>query len=204
MRAVDAPGDLGTPDAADAVVRAAAEGLDGLDVVVANAGIIRPGRLLDTDLADYEETFAVNTRATWLLARAADPWLRETRGAFVAVSSIAARHPLPALGAYSASKAAVSAMVRQLALEWAPAGVRAASVSPGMILTPLSPAAHDAELREARAGRIPLGRMGAPEDVADAVAFLVGEGASYVTGVDLLVDGGVHDVLMPYATGLRG
>ena len=103
--------------------------------------------LATLDVADWDRVFAVDARATWLLARSARAALAKRRGTIVAVASVSAHYPFPGLGAYSPAKAALVMLCRQLAQEWAPDGIRVNSVSPGLIRTPLTePIYRDAEL----------------------------------------------------------
>jgi glucose 1-dehydrogenase len=185
-------GDMGDPEAPARVVAEAVERLGGLDAVVSNAGINRPGALLACALEDWDRMFAVNTRATWLLSRAAHPVLARSRGAIVAVASMSGSHAHANLGAYGPSKAALIMLVRVLAQELGPHGIRVNAVSPGMVRTGMTARVYaDPELAAARDALVPLGRVAAPEDVADVVAFLLGADARYVTGHDLVVDGGL-------------
>src|SRR5690606_25598870 len=130
-------------------------------------------RLTDLSVDDFDAAFAVNTRATFLLAQAAHPHLVASTGSMVVTGSMAGSDPAP-FAAYSATKAAVLMIVRVLAREWGPDGVRINAISPGMIMTPMSPARNDEEMRKGREGRIPLRRMGDPDDIAGVVAFLLG------------------------------
>ncbi|OWW19544.1 SDR family NAD(P)-dependent oxidoreductase [Noviherbaspirillum denitrificans] len=166
----------------------------GLDALVSNAGITRPAPLADQTVEDWDTVFSVNTRATWLLARAARKALAESRGAIVAVASMSGMYPHPGYGAYSASKAALLMLCRQLAQEWAADGIRVNTVSPGMIRTPLTERVYqNEEVAARREAMVPLGRIGRPEDIARAVAYLLGDHAAYVTGENLRVDGGLCD-----------
>jgi NAD(P)-dependent dehydrogenase (short-subunit alcohol dehydrogenase family) len=167
--------------------------------------------LEELDLDTYERTFAVNTRATWLLGKAAFPALRESRGAIVATASISATQPTPPLGMYSASKAALLMIVRQMALEWGRHGIRANCVSPGPTDTGLTRNSFgDPDNAAARANRAhreqttPLRKIARAEDIAEAVLFLAGPRAAHVTGVDLPVDGGISVAVMPLAAGTAG
>ena len=99
--------DLADPTAGARVAAAAGERLGGLDALISNAGVVGTSALVDLPLEEWERTFAVNVRATWLLARSADPLLAEAHGALVATASIAAREPAPPMGAYGPSKAAL-------------------------------------------------------------------------------------------------
>ena len=197
--------DLASQEAGTTVAAAAAERLGGVDVLVSNAGIAI-GELFETlPLEVWDKTFAVNTRATFLLAQALRPLLAASRGCLVATASVSASQPTPPIGAYSASKAALVMLVRQLAYEWGPDGIRCNCVSPGTVHTGLTDATYsNPELRADRASKIPLRRIGTPEDIAAAVSFLAGPDAGYVTGIDLAVDGGLQTVLMPAVRGIVG
>lgn len=194
--AVSLAGDLADPAFCELAVARAADAMGGIDGIASNAGAMKGAPLRDLTVADFDYLFAVNTRPTWLLGRAAHPYLKESGGAIVATGSIAAEHPAPPLGTYSASKAALLMLVRQMALEWGPDGIRVNCVSPGPTLTPLV-AGYDEERKAQRARKIPLGRMGVPEQVADAILFLIGPAAAHITGQNLVVDGGLGSALMP-------
>lgn len=197
--------DVSSSGTGEVVATKARELLGGLDVLVSNAGVATQAMLDELPVEEYERTFAVNTRATWLLAKALHPLLRDSRGALVATASVAAEQPTAPMGAYSASKAALVMLVRQLAYEWGPDGIRCNCVSPGMVHTGMTDRSYsDPELRAERASRVPLRRIGEPEDVAGAIAFLAGPDAAYVSGVNLAVDGGVQTSLMPAIRGLVG
>jgi NAD(P)-dependent dehydrogenase (short-subunit alcohol dehydrogenase family) len=113
-------------------------------------------------------------------------------GAIVNVTSMNGVAPGPNAGAYGSTKAGVALLTQQMALEWGPQGVRVNAVAPGLIDGGMSaPIYADPEMRKARESKVPLGRLGLPEDVARAVLFLASDDAAYVTGQNLLVDGGV-------------
>jgi NAD(P)-dependent dehydrogenase (short-subunit alcohol dehydrogenase family) len=163
------------------------------DVLVNNAGIkTQPLPLEDMPLQDWDAVFAVNVRAAFLCARALAPaMLLQTRGSIVNVASVGARMPTR-VGAYAASKAALCGLTRQMAAEWGPRGVRANTVSPGMVRTPMSDNHYrDDDRVRARLALLPVRRFGNPFDIADAVAFLASDASMFITGHDLLVDGGL-------------
>jgi len=167
-------------------------------VLVNNAGIIGRGQLLDVPLDEWSRVFAVNVTGYLLCAREfGRDMLERGHGSIVHVSSICGTHPYAGAGAYSASKAAVSMMSRQLAVEWAGLGVRSNAVGPGLIRTPMTEASYvDDASREAREDLVPAGRVGTPQDIADAVAWFASDRSAYVTGQEILVDGGLHASLL--------
>src|SRR5436190_901468 len=133
---------------------------------------------------------AVDTRATWLLAKAAHPALAASRGAIVAVGSMSGSHPHANLGAYGPSKAAVIMLVQVLAQELGADGIRVNAVSPGMVRTGMTAKVYaDERITAERNALVPLGRVATPEDIADVIAFLVWPDARFVNGHDLVVDG---------------
>lgn len=188
-------GNLADPQVPGRAVQAAKDSFGGLDVLVSNAGILRRGSLLETSLEDYDLTFAVNTRATWLLSKAAYPLLAASKGCLIATASISGYEPTGTLGAYSASKAALLMLVKQLACDWGPVGIRCNTVSPGSTRTALT---HipGVQAPERRVGRNPLRMIAEPEQQAAVIAFLASPDAAFITGADLLVDGGASTQLM--------
>jgi glucose 1-dehydrogenase len=184
--------DMATADGPGRVVGAAVERFGGLDGLVSNAGVNRPGPLVDYRVEDWDHLFAVNTRATWLLAKAGHSALRAAGGAIVAIGSMSGSNAHANLGAYGPSKAAVIMLVQVLAQEFGRDGIRVNAVSPGMVRTGMTAAVYaDAGVTAQRDALVPLGRVATPEDMADVVAFLLGPDARYVNGHDLVVDGGV-------------
>ena len=189
--------DLADPaSVAAAAGRVEAEG--GADILVNSAAILRPGALATLAQADWSAMLAVNLTGYLTASQAFGRGMLERgRGALVHVASIAASQPQPLSGAYSASKAATVMMSRQLAQEWGPRGVRSNCISPGLVVTPMSAAFYaDPEVRTRREAMVPLGRIAMPEDMADVALFLASDRASYVTGQDLVVDGGLSQTLM--------
>ncbi len=189
--------DVTKDDIGDVIVRAATDHMGGIDAVASNAGIIVAGPLGSSPIDDYDRLFAINTRANWMIAKALHPHLKASGGAFVATASMSAHQPTPGLGAYSASKAALLMLVRQLSVDWGPDGIRINSVSPGPTLTPMTAAGYaDKGRRDQREAGIPLRKLGTAEDIANAILFLLSDFAGHITGIDLLVDGGMSNTLM--------
>lgn len=186
------------------VAQAQASGGD-LTALVCNAGASGPGQLADLPVAQWDTTFNLNTRSAWLLAQAAQPQLARTAGSITAIASMSGLTPHPGYGAYSAAKAALIMLCRQLAQEWAADGIRVNTVCPGMIRTPLTEAVYqDAEMLLKRESLVPLGRIGQVEDVGAAVAFLASAGASYITGQNIVVDGGISEHMLTMIPGRPG
>jgi pteridine reductase len=176
--------DLGTVDGARAVVAAAAD-LPRVDVLVNNASVFRPVPFEQIDVEAWDHMQAVNLRAPFLLAQGLLPQLRAAGGLVVHLCDIGADRPVSGYAHYSVSKAGLVMLVKAMAVELAPA-VRTVGVSPGHVVWP---EAWDDEERDRQARRIPLGRVGHPDDVARLVRFLALEG-TYINGDVIAVDGG--------------
>jgi NAD(P)-dependent dehydrogenase (short-subunit alcohol dehydrogenase family) len=168
------------------------------DVLANNAGILRPGALAELSLEAWNANIAVNLTGYFLCAQTFGRAMLERRsGAIVHIASIAATNPQPWSGAYSVTKAGVAMLSRQLAAEWGASGVRSNAVSPGLIRTPMSEAFYQhEETAKRRAELVPTGRVGTPQDIADAVVWLASARAAYVNGEEVIVDGGVTQTLM--------
>lgn len=178
-------------DHAEATVERAVAELGSCDILVNNAGTNpAAGNLADVDLGALEKTWSVNQLGPVLWARSAyNRWMKDNGGTIVNVASVGGMRPTAILGAYNISKAALIFTTQQLAFEMAPK-VRVNGVAPAVVKTRLSQALW-AGGEEAAAATHPLGRLGVPEDVANAVTFLASDAASWITGVTLPVDGGV-------------
>jgi len=191
-------GDLAEADLPSRLVATAEREFGALDAIVSNAGVLRGAPLKDLSVQDFDFQFAIHTRPTWLLGKAAYSLLEASKGAIVATASMSAEHPTPPLGSYAASKAALVRLVEQMAIEWGPAGIRSNCVSPGPTLTPMTAHGYaDAARRTSRELTIPLRRLGNAQDIAGAVMFLLGPDAAFINGVNLVVDGGLSRNLMP-------
>jgi pteridine reductase len=174
-------GDLSTADGARTVVRAAAERLGGLDLLVNAAGEgFEPQPVEDVQEADWDAALGATTKGSFFVTQAAVPHLRESNGVVLMIEDVAAYQPWPSFAAHCAAKAAQAMLTRVFARALAP-DVRVCGIAPG-------PVAVEPDQVERRAGETLLGRVGTPDDVADAVLFLAG--ATFVTGTTLVVDGG--------------
>jgi NAD(P)-dependent dehydrogenase (short-subunit alcohol dehydrogenase family) len=188
-------GDVAQPDDLDRLYDAVRDRGQGLDVLFANAGSAVLGPLAEASEQDYEANFGVNVRGVWLTVQKAVPLLNE--GASVIVnSSLRAADGWAGFGLYSAAKAAARSLTQTWANELKDRGVRVNSVSPGSIDTPaVDKVVGDEAARAFKtelAQRVPIGRLGRPEEVAGVVAFLASDDSSFLYGANIDVDGGEH------------
>lgn len=167
----------------------------GLDVLVNNAGVALEKSIEQTELAAWERVFAVNVRGVFLCAKHARAAMRERGGAIVNIGSIEARAANPLHAAYAASKGAVHSLTRNIALEYGGDNIRCNAIAPGWIDTPLNdnllaqypdPAGARAAIRNLH----PVGRIGAPDDIAEVALWLAGDGAAFASGQIYVHDGG--------------
>ncbi len=188
--------------ASEAGVRAAAERvqaeLGDCYALVNNAGVLRPGALEQVSLEDWNLVLSVNLTGYLLCAQAfSAPMRRNGLGSIVNVASISGLFPQTGSGAYSASKAGVLQLSRQMAVEWGPQGVRSNAICPGMIRTALSARFYQEPGFEARRAAVTASRrIGEPEDIANVAIFLASPRSDYVNGAELSVDGGMSSMLM--------
>ncbi|WP_028310849.1 SDR family NAD(P)-dependent oxidoreductase [Derxia gummosa] len=168
------------------------------DGLVNNAGMLRAGALGEVSLADWNAVLGVNLTGYLLCSRSFGAQMTARgRGSIVNIASIAACHPQTRSGAYSASKAGVLLLSRQMAAEWGPLGVRSNAVCPGMIRTALSEKFYEQPgFEQKRAAITASRRIGRPDDIADVALFLLSDRAGYVNGAELMVDGGMSSMLM--------
>ena len=164
-----------------------------LDVLVNNAGIWRRGRVEDTTVEDWDTIMDVNAKGVFLGTKLAIPEMRKAGGgSIINISSTAGLVGGPRSSAYTASKGAVRLFTKATAVQYAKEGIRANSIHPGPIDTPMIQQVWQGEEqnREAAIARTPLGRIGTPEDIAYGVLFLASDESSFMTGSELVIDGG--------------
>jgi NAD(P)-dependent dehydrogenase (short-subunit alcohol dehydrogenase family) len=186
-------GDTGDPATIERVERTAVKELGGIDIWINNAARLQVKPLAETTDADWHDLLAPNLHGYFYGCRAAARRMlaQGSGGRIVNVTSVAATQAIPGLAAYTAAKGAVLALTKVLALELARARVTVNALSPGATDTPLNATAYTLEVRRTYEHRIPLGRIASAEEVAGAAIFLASNAARYVTGAELVVDGGL-------------
>lgn len=185
------PGDASDPAVCAALVKAAVERFGGLHVLVNNAAVVTMGDVETTTEEDFRQVINVNVGGYFLMAKAAMPELKKTRGSIVMTSSVSGLGGDWGMLAYNTSKGAVSNMVRAMAMDHGKDGVRVNAVNPSMTDTRMTKDMQSDAVLARFKDRIPLGRIAEPEDIAAVIAFLASDDARFVTGVNLPVDGGL-------------
>jgi NAD(P)-dependent dehydrogenase (short-subunit alcohol dehydrogenase family) len=196
QRCLYAQGDLADQGFVEQALTHAARKLGRIDYLANVAGVLwydRDTSLLNMDLGVWDEVFKINLKTMVHTARAAVPHMRrQGGGAMVHFSTVQClRGDSTPQDAYAASKAGVSAISRSLAMQLAPEGIRSNAIFPGLTLTPLQNRWDSPEKIAAAGKNVPMGRVGMPRELAHAALFLLSDGASYITGTDLVVDGGI-------------
>nr|ACL11809.1 putative oxidoreductase [Mycolicibacterium brisbanense] len=190
------PVDVSSPQDVHRMASAAADMMGGVDILCNNAGIGSTTNILDATPEEWDRVFAVNVRGTFLCIKAILPgMLAQEHGVIINTASAAAMIGLPDRASYSASKGAIVSLTKQVAVQWAGNGVRCNSICPGTVDSPwvarLIEQAQDPTARRAElTARQPMKRLATPTEIARAALYLASDDAAFVTGTDLIIDGG--------------
>ena len=170
------------------------------DLLVNNAGIVRFGAMEEQSVQDYIDVVNVNLLGSCFCARAIAPAMMDRgSGHIINFTSINGVHPAPGVGLYGPTKAAMANMTQAMAIEWGPRGIRVNAIAPGMIDAGMSkPIFENPKVRATRGGGVPLRSLGEAADIAEAVLFLDSDSAKYISGHELVVDGGVSISVMAH------
>ena len=182
--------DLSDPAQVESAIADGIAALDGLDILVNNAGIGHLARATELELEDWRKVMAIDLDAVFIASRTALPALIKSRGNIVCTASISGVAADFRFTAYNAAKSGLLGLVRNLAIDYASDGVRVNAVSPGFTITATTLTMPDFT-RDNFAASIPMGRAAQPEEIAEVIAFLASERASYITGQNIIVDGGI-------------
>lgn len=191
-RCVIIEADMRTTEGPLHAAQAALDAFGTVDILVNNAGIARIAPILESPLADWEETIAVNLRAPYLLAQALAPkMIEQRRGKIINISSQAGVVAIEGHASYAASKGGLNMLTKVMALEWGPYNIQVNAVAPTVILTPMGTQVWgDPVKAEPMLAKIPLRRFGQPVEVADLILFLASPASDLITGETILIDGG--------------
>ena len=190
--------DIASEASVNAAAARVANELGACHALINNAGLLRSGSLADVSLDDWNAVLAINLTGYLLCARAfSQPMRQAGLGSIVNIASISALFPQTGSGAYSASKAGVLLMSRQMAVEWGPQGIRSNAICPGMVRTALSAKFYEEPGFEQRRAAVTASRrIGEPQDIADVALFLASPRSAYVNAAEVVVDGGMSSMLM--------
>lgn len=193
------PGNIADPATPRELLDRVQAAFGGLDALFSNVGKSGRGALMDTSIEEWDQAFAINVKTPWRLACDAAPLLEKSQGSIVMTTSIGGTHP-SAFGPYSVTKAAVVMLIKQLSVELGPRGIRVNGVAPSMVYTSATAAPYSKpEVVKRKNAAVPLRRISQPSEIAEVAYFLASPAASYITGIDMKVDGGFGNTLM-YAT----
>ncbi len=196
-QAIFVQGSVEEPADAQRIVERTVEEFGRLDILVNNAGVLIPGTVDNTSLEDWERTMAVNVRGVFLMSKlAVQQMLRQGGGVIVHNASVAAVKGLKDRASYAASKGAVAALTKAMAVDYVDKKIRVNCVNPGTTLTPslqdrINAFDDPEEAKKMFVSRQPMGRLGEPEEIAAGILYLASDEASFVTGVALNIDGGL-------------
>ena len=195
--AIGIEADVTSPEQVEAAFEAFGE---TPDLLVNNAGIVRFGAMEVQSVQDYIDVVNVNLLGSCFCARKIAPAMMERgSGHIINFTSINGIHPAPGVGLYGPTKAAMANMTQAMAIEWGPKGIRVNAIAPGMIDAGMSkPIFENPKVRAVRGGGVPLRALGDAADIAEAVLFLDSQGAKYISGHELVVDGGVSTSVMAH------
>ena len=178
--------------AAEAAVKEVSQTLGSIDILVNNAGIVRDGLAMRMSSEDFRAVLDVNLTGAFHMIRACLPlFVRKRSGRIINITSVSGMMGNPGQANYASSKAGLIGLTKTIAREVASRGVTVNAVAPGFIETDMTASMNEAALQKGLSA-VPMGRIGKPEDVANAVCFFAGEGAGYITGCVLKVDGGMY------------
>ncbi|MBA3469776.1 MAG: 3-oxoacyl-[acyl-carrier-protein] reductase [Herpetosiphonaceae bacterium] len=190
-KAIAVQGDVSDAASHDGLIKATTDAFGRLDILINNAGITRDNLLLRMKADDIDAVLNTNLRGVMLLTKAAlRPMMKNKWGRIVSMSSIIGLTGNAGQANYAATKAGLLGFTKSVALEMASRNITANAICPGFIETDMTAAAMTDDLRAKALERVPLGRLGTPEDIANAVVFLASDAAAYITGQTLAVDGG--------------
>jgi len=188
--------DVGTMEGCERIIRETVKAYGGIDVLVNAAGIVVDGSVETADPDDWDRSMNTNVKSVFMLSRLAMPYLRETKGSIVNVASVVAIKGVKNRAIYSATKGAMIALSQSMAAEYVGEGIRINCVSPGTVLSPSLQGRIDrtddpqAALKNF-VSRQPMGRLGESGEVAKAIVFAAGQGVGFMTGANIVVDGGM-------------
>lgn len=204
--AIAVPCDVSDDSSVDAANAMIAKEWGAADILVNCAAIQRRGPLATLSSEDWDLAMAVNLKGYFICSRVFGEAMR-TRGSgvLIHISSVQAKFPSANAGSYSAAKAGISMLSKQLAMEWGPEGVRSNAILPAWVITPLSEKMYGRPgFTETRESIVPLRRIGRPEDIAQAAVFLASDRAGYISGAELLIDGAMSSNLLAGSSALAG
>ena len=188
--------DVGTLEGCQSIIHEAVDKFGRIDVLVNAAGIVVDGSVETADPDDWDRSMNTNVKSVFMLSRLAMPYLRKTKGSIVNVASVAALKGLKNRAIYSATKGAMIALSQSMAAEYVGEGIRINCVSPGTVLSPSLQGRIDKTDDPEQAmknfvARQPLGRLGTSDEVAKAIVFAAAQGIGFMTGANIVVDGGM-------------